>query len=265
MPVAQVYLRVNRRLLLLPNLPTEDQPNPPPSQPLPGTTGNLNIIAATLPDLQRFTGIRTVYWLLYMARFILDPRGTGVLHTFQTRTVRHWLDQEMDDSWRQVRTGERLVPTIYEYRRLDGQPMEPTRICDYHDKAKSESMTTHTTRDQEKEFRNALLVRHPQCIVSQLSIPRTLSAARLIPRCLGDNQVQYLFQRFTGLPTLVTTYHQSIGVTVNLLVADLIDTFELGFWDMGNVGLLLSLPNRVALIVISRTNMRSTTSKMTRS
>jgi len=145
-----------------------------------------------------------------------------------------------------------LVPTIYEYRRLDGQAMEPTRICDYHGKAKSESMTTHTTRDQEKEFRNALLVRHPQCIVSQLSIPRTLSAARLIPRCLGDNGVQYIFQRFTGLPTPVTTYHQSIGVTVNLLVADLMDTFELGFWDMGNVG-FHSLCNCVALMRLQST------------
>ena len=29
-----------------------------------------------------------------------------------------------------------------------------------------------------------------------------------------------------------------MGVTVNLIVADLIYTFELGFWDIGNVGLL---------------------------
>jgi hypothetical protein len=262
MSVANVYLRVNRRLLLLPNPPTADQPNPQPSQPPPGTTGNLNIIAAELPHLQKFAG-NTVDWLLRVARLLLDPRGVGVLHTFQTGTVRRWLDREMDGSWRQVRAGERLVPTIYEYRRLDGQAMELTRICDYHDKAKSESMRSLTTR-HEKEFRKALLVRDLQCIVSQLSPLRMLSAARLIPRCLGDNGVQYIFQRFTGLSTPVTTYHQSMGVTVNLYLADLVDTFELGFWDMGNVG-LLSLRTYVQLMCLSRTNMRSTTLKTTRS
>ena len=113
--------------------------------------------------------------------------------------------------------------------RLDGQAIELTTICD---KAKIESMTTHTTRDREKEFRNALLVRHPQCIVSQLSVLRLLSASRLIPRCLGDPWSPVYFQRFTGLPTLVTTYHQSTGVAVNLLVADLINTF--GILKHGN-------------------------------
>ena len=119
MPVSNLYLRVNQRLLLLPNLPTEDQANPLPSPAPPCATGNLNIIAAELPDLQKFAG-NTVDWLLRVARLLLDPRGVGVLHTFQMGTVRRWLDREMDGSWRQVKAGERLVPTIYEYRRLDG-------------------------------------------------------------------------------------------------------------------------------------------------
>jgi len=164
MPVANVYLRVNRRLLLLPNLPTANQPNPQPSQPPPGTTGNLNIITAELPDLQKFAG-NTVDWLLRVARFLLDPRGVGVLHTFQTGSLQYWLDQEMDHSWRQVGPGDILLPTIYEYRRLDGQAMELTRVCDYHDKAKSEYLRSDTTR-QEKEFRKALFDRDLQCIVA---------------------------------------------------------------------------------------------------
>src|SRR5258705_3166775 len=97
MPVANVYLRVNRRLLLLPNLPTANQPNPQPSQPPPGTTSNLNIIAAELPNLQKFAG-NTVHWLLCVARLLLDPRGVGILHTFQTGSLQYWLNQEMDHS-----------------------------------------------------------------------------------------------------------------------------------------------------------------------
>jgi hypothetical protein len=53
-PFATVYLRVNKRFLLVPNPPTENQPNPPSSQPPLGETGNLNVIAGQLRDIQTF-------------------------------------------------------------------------------------------------------------------------------------------------------------------------------------------------------------------
>ena len=91
-----VYLRVNRRLLLLPNPPTENEPNPASSPPLIGT-GNLNVIAGPLLDIRNFAGT-TVDWLIHVAKLILDPRGAGVLYTFQTGTVQYWLNRETTDS-----------------------------------------------------------------------------------------------------------------------------------------------------------------------
>jgi len=61
-----VYLRVNRRLLLLPNPPNENQPNPASSPPLDGT-GNLNVIAGPLLDIGNFAGT-TVDWLICVAK-----------------------------------------------------------------------------------------------------------------------------------------------------------------------------------------------------
>jgi hypothetical protein len=42
-------------MLLIPAA-TEDKPNPQPLPPLPGTTGNLNVIVADIPDLRPFAG-----------------------------------------------------------------------------------------------------------------------------------------------------------------------------------------------------------------
>ncbi len=257
-PVADIlYLRVNRALLSLPNPPTENQPNPPPSSPPAGAAGNLNIIAAALPDLQRYAG-HTVDWLVDVARSILDPRGSGVLFTFQTGTVDFWLDREMDGSWRQVVVGEQLMSTIYEYRRLDGRAMELTRICDYEISPE----TSRDMRNQETEFRDTVLARHPACVISRDLRPRMLRATQLIPISLGDEGVRYIFQRFTGLrsPAAVKTYHQSITIPLNLLLDGIAETFGLGFWNTRNVGLLLlvQLCRITVLVGLCRINMRST-------
>ena len=47
-----------------------------------------------------------------------------------------------------------------------------------------------------------------------------------------------MFHRFTGLPTAVTRYHQSVGVALNLYLDAFVDKFYMGFFDMGNVGSL---------------------------
>jgi hypothetical protein len=225
-----VYLRVNRRFLLLPNPPTPNQPNPPPSQPPPGATGNLNLIAGQLPRLQRFD--TTVDWLIRVARLILDPRGAGVLYTFQTGTVEYWSNQEMNNSWRQVGAGEQLAPTIYEYRRLDGQPMEPTRISNRHCR-----FTLHPADNQATAFRASLLLQHPYCIISPTTtLPELLRASHLMPVRLGDQRLRHMFHRFTGVTTAVTRYHRSVGVSLNLCTDAFVDKFDIGFWDMGNVG-----------------------------
>jgi hypothetical protein len=240
--MSEVYLRVNRRLLLIPNPPTENQPNPPSSQPALGETGNLNVIAGLLLDIQTFAGT-TVDWLIRVARLILDPRGVGILYTFQTGTVKYWLNREMTDSWRQVRAGERLVATIYEYRRLDGQPMDLTRICDCQIK----SVPTHPTRE-EAEFRDSILAQHTKCIISRASYDRTLTASHLIPACLGDDGVEYIFERFTGLSTPVTRHHPSIAVPLNLFLDAFVATFGLGFWNSGDV-CLFSLHNLPCILM----------------
>jgi len=254
-----MYLRVNRKLLLLPNPPTEDQPNPPSSQPSLGVTGILNVLAGPLTDIQKFAGT-TVDWLIRVARLILDPRGAGNLYTFQRGTVQYWLNQEMTDSWRQVGAGEELAPTIYEYRRPDGQPMELTRISD----CQVNYVATHHTRE-ETEFRDALLALHTGCIISRASYDRTLTASRLIPGRLGNDGVQYIFERFTGLSTSVTKFHPSIAVPLNLFLDDFVSTFDLGFWSIGNVGLfsLRTLPCIDA--ILCRINTRFTFSTPTRS
>lgn len=236
-PPDTVYLRVNQRFLLLHNPVTAAQPNPPtslpPSQP-PLGGWNLNVIAAPLADLQFFAG-NTVDWLIRVARFILDPRGTGALYTFQTKTVDYWLGVEKDDSWRTVQAGEVLEATVYEYRRLDNQPMVPTRVS----LRTTKSVTTNTTQNQAANFRTTLLNRHSStCVVSGISRLRQLKASHLIPRRMGDNGVQSAFQLFTGLNTPVTRYHPSIGIPLFSPLDDLVDVYEVGFWGIGPVNIL---------------------------
>ena len=111
-----LYLRVNRQfLLLLPDV-TDYQPNPQPLPPLPGTTGNLNVIIVDLPDLRPFAG-DTVDWLIKVARLIFQPLGTSSLYTFTSESVEWWLGREMQlPLWRAVLPGEQLSATIYEFR-----------------------------------------------------------------------------------------------------------------------------------------------------
>lgn len=103
----------------------------------------------------------TVDWLIHEARSMLDPRGTGVLYTFQTGMVQYWLNREMTNSWRQVGAGEQMAATIYEYCRLDGQAMEPTRIS-----GRRCAFTTLPAGNRATAFRAALLTRHPQGVIS---------------------------------------------------------------------------------------------------
>lgn len=252
-PAEMVYLRVNRQLLLQLNAPTANQPNPIPSRPPHGIGGNLNIIAAQLPELQKFAGT-TVDWLIRVARFILEPRGSGVLYTYQTQDVQYWLGREKDNTWRQVAAGEELRPTIYEYRRLNDQTMEPTRIC--HRQVRS--VTPNAAQDQASAFLTALLARHPRCIISGEPDPIFLIASHLIPRRLGNDGARSIFQRFTGVPTPVTRYHRSIGVTLEPRMDILVDSFQLGFWNIGNVDLLLlhKMSHYLTVFELCRANMR---------
>ena len=73
-----LYLQVNQKFLCILPIATATQPNPPVLPPLPGTTGNLNVI-----DLHPFSG-NTVDWLIQVARLIFDQLGTSSLYTFTT-------------------------------------------------------------------------------------------------------------------------------------------------------------------------------------
>ena len=109
-----------------------------------------------------------------------------------------------------------LQPTIYEYRRVDNEAFE-------HPQARS--VTTYSSQDKASAFRASLLVRHPECIVSGQSY-LSVTHLDLIPRRLGDIEVQAIFQRFTGLSFTVTRYHASIGLPLDLYAAVLVDTFQ---------------------------------------
>ena len=92
----------------------------------------------------------------------------------------------------------------------------------------------HPSRE-EVAFRDTFLAQHTQCIISQVSYDRVLTASHLIPACLGDDVVQYIFKRFTGLSNPVTRHHQSIVVPLNLFFNTFVAAFNLGFWHRGDV------------------------------
>jgi len=68
-PTGMVYLRVSLGFLMALTPPTANQPNPQPLPP-PHTTRVLNIIIASLPEIQAFAGPNSVDQLTYMARLI---------------------------------------------------------------------------------------------------------------------------------------------------------------------------------------------------
>ncbi|KAF5373230.1 hypothetical protein D9615_007414 [Tricholomella constricta] len=228
-PPQTLYLRVNRKFLFLFPAATQQQPNPQPSAPLPGTTGNLNVIVAQLPALRPFAG-DTVDWLIKVARFIFEPLGTSSLYTFTTKTVEWWLNREMEPSlWRQVGFGEQLEATIYEFRLDNDALVALTRIS----LRPTRSVTTQTSAPRANMFRDTLLRRHQRCIITQSPIPSLLVASHLIPRRLGDAGVHATVERFTGDSNVLDRYDPIIGVPLLATLDLLVDTYHLGFWNTG--------------------------------
>ena len=238
-----VYLRINRRFLLLFPGPTEGVSNPPVLPPPPDTTGNLNAIVAEFNALRRFAG-DTVDWVITVARFIFDPLGTSSLFTFTTNTLEWWLDQEMVPSqWRQVLPGEQLRATIYEFVPDNNAPVILTKISLRHVR----SITTNRSTQQAAPFRNALLRRDQKCIINRSALQYTLIASHLIPRRLGDSGVQAILQRFTGpLNNVVQRYDPCLGVLLSATLDLIVDCYEMGFWNIGPVSLLI-LPTPLCL------------------
>jgi len=189
-----LYLRVDRANLYRFPAPTAVQPNPDPLQPLPGTTGHLNAMIASLADLHPFAG-DTADWLIRVARLIFEPLGTGTLHTFTTDTLQSWLNRDMDLSWVQVEPGEQLRATIYEFR-----PNDTPIMLSKMSLRQGRSVTTpNTSRPQAIAFRDALNARDGACIISQQTNHPALIGSHLAPKRLGDAGVQSVIQRFTDL------------------------------------------------------------------
>jgi hypothetical protein len=176
-PPQTLYLRANRQFLLQFPAATATQPNPPPLQPLPGSTGNLNVIIANLPDLHPFAG-NTVDWLIQVARLIFEPLGTSSLYTFTTQTLDYWLDREMQlPQWRVVLPGEQLTATIYEFRPNNNSPISLTKKS----LRQMRSQTTDTTAHHATAFRDALLRRDQSCVISQHPMADLLEATEVVP------------------------------------------------------------------------------------
>ena len=232
-----LYLRVNRKFLLLLPTATEHQPNPHPLQPPPGTSGNLNVIIADLADLHPFSG-GTVDWLIKVARLIFEPLGTSSIYIFTTESLEWWLDREMEPaSWRRVMQGEELRATIYEFRPDNDAFITLTQMS----ARRARSVTTNTSAPLATPFRTALLRRHQRCIITQQPLPVALIASHLIPRRLGDAAVQSAFRRFTGSPIVVNRFDPLIGVPLVATLDAFVDTYHLGFWNCGPVSLLASV------------------------
>jgi hypothetical protein len=228
-----LYLRINRQFLLLLPAPTANQPNPQPLAPLPGTTGNLNVIIATLSDLNPFAG-DTVDWLIKVARLIFEPLGTSSLYTFTTGSLESWLDRDMCATWRTVQDGEQLRATVYEFRPDNNTPIALTKVSLRH----MRSVTTNTSAPRATTFRDTLLRRHQRCVISQQSLNLQIIASHLMPRRLGDVGVQSAFQRFTGSTATVDRYDPLLGVPLFSALDSLVDSYGLGFWNHGPVSLL---------------------------
>jgi hypothetical protein len=229
-----LYLRVNRQFLRILPAATAAQPHPQPLPPLPGTTGNLNIIIANLPDLRPFAG-DTVDWLIKVARLIFEPLGTSSLYTFTTESLKWWLDREMEPAlWRPVVQGEQLRATIYEFRPDNNTPITLTRSLRH-----MRSVTTNTSAPQATAFSGALLRRDQSCIITRYAIQRVLVASHLIPRRLGDLGVQSVIQRFTGPSTIVDRYDPALGVSLFLSLDAYVASYEVGFWNNGPVSLFI--------------------------
>jgi hypothetical protein len=229
-----LYLRVNRRFLLQLPAPTAAQPNLQPLPPAPGTTGNLNVITANLADLHPFAG-NTVDWLIKVARLLFEPLGTSSLYTFTQQSLEWWLDREMEPTlWRLVMPGEQLGATIYEFRPNNSAFIALTKMSARHKR----SVTTITSQDQASQFHDTLYQRHGGCIISNTRRLKSLIASHLMPKRLGDAGVLSAFQRFTGSPTIIDRYNPLIGVPLLLTLDQMVDAYELGFWNCGPVSLL---------------------------
>jgi hypothetical protein len=248
-----LYLRVNRQFLCILPVATAAQPHPQPLPPLPGTTGNLNIIIANLPDLCPFTG-DTVDWLIKVARLIFEPLGTSSLYTFTTESLEWWLDREMEPAlWRPVVQGEQLQATIYEFRPDNNTPIALTRSSLCH----MRSVTTNTSAPQATAFSGALLRRDQSCIITQYAIQRVLAASHLIPRRLGNLGVQSIIQRFTGPSTIADRYDPAVGISLFLSFNAYVDSYEVGFWNNGPVSFFICRTVSHSYFG-ARTNMSST-------
>jgi hypothetical protein len=248
-----LYLRVNRRFLRILPAATAAQPHPQSLPPLPGTTGNLNIIIANLPNLRPFAG-DTVDWLIKVARLIFEPLGASSLYTFTTESLEWWLDREMEPAlWRLVVQGEQLRATIYEFRPDNNTPITLTRMSLRHIR----SVTTNTSAPQATAFSGALLRRDQSCIITQNARQRVLAASHLIPKRLGDLGVQSVIQRFTGPSTIVGRYDPALGVSLFLSLDAYVDSYEVGFWNNGPVSLFIFCAVSHSYFG-ARTNMSST-------
>ena len=198
-----LYLRVNPRSLHPFPATTADQPNPQP--PLPGTTGNSNVIAADLLDLRPFAG-DAVDWLIQAARLIFEPLSTSSLCTFTAESLELWLDREMEHQ----RGGRWCMATRDHYLRVSSNGMFTALTKMTLHKAKS--ITTNASITPTTTFHHTLLQHHPTYIISKQPLQQILVTSHLIPRRLGDTGVQSAFQRFVGSSTIINGYDPLIGV-----------------------------------------------------
>jgi len=131
--------------------------------------------------------------------------------------------------------------------------MDLTRICDCQINRVVDPPT-----QEEEEFRDTFLEEHTECIISRASYDRILTASHLIPACLGDDVVQYIFKHFTGLSNPVTRHHQSTAVPLNLFFDAFVAAFDLGFWNRGDVRLFSSHTLPCINVVLCRMNTKFT-------
>ena len=164
--------------------------------------------------------------------FICELLGRGSLYTFTTHTLDYWLEREMDyPQWRVVSPGENLTATIYEFRLANDALITLAQMSIPHQRYHN----PNNSNPQATQFQTTCLQRDQTCII--VSRTSRSIASHLIPRCLGDAGVQTVFQRFTpmGSAALVDRYDPRLGVMLSRNLDALVDTYDLGFWNIGCV------------------------------
>lgn len=255
-----VFLRIDRRFL-------------PSTILLSPDVNHIYLIAASLKSLAPYCDSRAS-WLIYIAKLICEPHGSGELLTFQARDLAYWYSQPfLPSEWQVVQDTDELEAKIYEYRPR-ANVIALARISVPRGSDGLTSITSHwedRPRDS-RLFRRLIIKRDVACLVT--GSPTNVVAARLIIRRLGNDNVKDIIRTYvcdeTLDPPIIDRFDPRLGILLSPIHDAWVGRYELGFWKPhGSVSGVISASHKPVLTEISclpprETNMFYTVSWKTR-